>query len=376
MAADELLLKHLPRSVLHHVFDFLGPRDLCVASAACRRWNALTHDAASDQIWQAFYGQKWRPPAASPTTSWQSLYSGKMQQRWSFAGRGTTDVMHGHGDAVRCLGLLPSCNLLVSGSRDRTVKLWDLSAGMVLATKRSPVGSVRSLTVDEDLLVVGGTDPDYQLCVWRPHESVSFPNDGAHFDMGRPIKLRGHTGPISALSLDTSTIYSGSWDYTVRMWTRGSHAQAPQCTAVLSFDDWVGSVCARGSHLLVAAGRSALVHDLHTGRCLGSYAGSGGASSSPEHKLAARVEGTRDGRLLFVSSHGDGLVAYDMRQSTASAPVAHLWDHAAGIRALAFEDPWISAAVSDGTVMLLDQWLAAGEQGGLLLAPQPPMMTH
>ena len=41
----------------------------------------------------------------------------------------------------------------VAGSRDRTVKLWDLSAGMLLATKRSPVGSVRSLAVDEDLLV-------------------------------------------------------------------------------------------------------------------------------------------------------------------------------------------------------------------------------
>ena len=56
------------------------------------------------------------------------------------------------------------------------------------------------------LQVVGGTDPDYQLCVWRPYEDAIFPSDGAHFDMGRPIKLKGHSGPISALSLDSTWV--------------------------------------------------------------------------------------------------------------------------------------------------------------------------
>ena len=52
---------------------------------------------------------------------------------------------------------LPRCcqrsTLLPAGSRDCTVKLWDLHGGMELSSRRSPVGSVRSIVMDEDVLV-------------------------------------------------------------------------------------------------------------------------------------------------------------------------------------------------------------------------------
>ena len=40
-----------------------------------------------------------------------------------------------------------------AGSRDCTVKLWDLESGVQRAGRRSPVGSVRSIAMDEDVLV-------------------------------------------------------------------------------------------------------------------------------------------------------------------------------------------------------------------------------
>ena len=54
------------------------------------------------------------------------------------------------------------------------------------------------------LQVVGGTDPDYQMCAWMPPEVPTLPSDGARFDMRRPSKLSGHTGPISAVALDST----------------------------------------------------------------------------------------------------------------------------------------------------------------------------
>ena len=44
-------------------------------------------------------------------------------------------------------------------------------------------------------------------------------------------------------------IYSGSWDYTVRIWGRTTL----RTLSVLPCADWVWGVCPRGRHLLVRA---------------------------------------------------------------------------------------------------------------------------
>lgn len=51
-------------------------------------------------------------------------------------------------------------------------------------------------------------------------------------------------------------VYSGSWDYTVRVWHRNSLDLA----GIVPFDDWVFSLASRGQHLL--AGASSRLHIL------------------------------------------------------------------------------------------------------------------
>lgn len=43
------LINALPAGALHHVFDFLGPRDLCAVGATCQLWHGLQGDAAANQ---------------------------------------------------------------------------------------------------------------------------------------------------------------------------------------------------------------------------------------------------------------------------------------------------------------------------------------
>ena len=43
-------MNEVPDAVVHLVFDHLGPRDLCRASAVCQRWRALNRDAAANQV--------------------------------------------------------------------------------------------------------------------------------------------------------------------------------------------------------------------------------------------------------------------------------------------------------------------------------------
>ena len=55
------------------------------------------------------------------------------------------------------------------------------------------------------------------------HSFVTGDADESLFDLSLPGQhLRGHIGPVTSLCLNDSCLYSGSWDYTVRCWRRGS----------------------------------------------------------------------------------------------------------------------------------------------------------
>ena len=88
-------------------------------------------------------------------------------------------------------------NGIFAGSSERTVKLWDMRAGMPLATSKLHGGTVRCLAVDEDMLVSGSSD--HKLRVWLADR-----NSKAGFDLSDPIRLAkgGHTGPVAAVALD------------------------------------------------------------------------------------------------------------------------------------------------------------------------------
>ncbi|KAL6753086.1 WD40-repeat-containing domain protein [Haematococcus lacustris] len=164
--------------------------------------------------------------------------------------------------------------------------------------------------------------------------------------------LLGHQEEVSALCLTPEAMYSGSWDNTVRVWSREEGENGPgfECVNVLRYDDQVGSVMARGGHLLVSAGAEVLVHDLGTGQVLRKF----------QNLHAGHVnclEGSHSGCMLFTGS-GDGLVlAHDLRMRD---PTSTLWHFKAGVHSLALEDPWLACSTTDGGVVLLNTEVALG----------------
>jgi WD40 repeat protein len=143
---------------------------------------------------------------------------------------------------------------------DRTVRLWDLSCGMPLCTSRPHGGTVRALCLDHDLAASGCSDNVVRL--WHRSsaeassaddvyeaEDMDAPADavdggaGGQYDASvgggtvrsaaaassccfnleaTPQQLRGHIGPVTCLSLTEGALFSGSWDYSVRVWRRGT----------------------------------------------------------------------------------------------------------------------------------------------------------
>lgn len=98
--------------------------------------------------------------------------------------------------------------LIVTGSRDETIKVWDTSTGDVKLTIRGHDGWVKGCAVSTDGTFIVSCSTDQTVRVWDVATGEE------------KMKLEGHTCAVMcvALSADSATIVSGSNDHTLCVW--------------------------------------------------------------------------------------------------------------------------------------------------------------
>jgi WD40 repeat protein len=110
-----------------------------------------------------------------------------------------------HKDAVGTLAISPDGKLLVSGSRDKTIKLWSLPDGALM----------KALQVKEDAFVIS---PDWKLLAERKDGTIDLRSlpDG---ELVKPLK--GHRGYITSIAItpDGKLLVSRSTDKTIKLWS-------------------------------------------------------------------------------------------------------------------------------------------------------------
>eukprot|EP00775_Hariotina_reticulata_P009993 gene9993-10148_t len=143
---EAVSINSLPTGALHLILSFLSARDLAACTAVCRVWCKLNRDKASNSLWKGFYTNRWRVTGTTGDgVCWQSKYGSKMKQGKSWAGKYEHDSLYGHKAGIKALKLLPSHGMLLTGSLDRTVRLWDLNYGMPFSISRPHGGTVSVL---------------------------------------------------------------------------------------------------------------------------------------------------------------------------------------------------------------------------------------
>ena len=110
----------------------------------------------------------------------------------------------------------PDGTRLASGSRDRTVRLWNPDNGTNTAVLRGHTNTVNSVAWSPDGTLLASASRDDTIRIWDPT------------DTDAPLYvLEGHTGNVNTLAFHPTQaiLASGSSDHTIRLWdsTTGVH---------------------------------------------------------------------------------------------------------------------------------------------------------
>lgn len=171
-------------------------------------------------------------------------------------------VISGHVGWVRCLAVDVSNEFFVSGSVDRTIKIFDLAKGKLKLTLTGHISAVRGLTIHEKRPYLFSVGEDKTVKCWdlevnkqirsyhghlsSVHCCTLHPSLDILFTGGRDQSIRmwdirtkkqihllgGHESTVCSVvsqSLDPQLI-SGSMDSTIRLWD----IVAGKCTSVLT----------------------------------------------------------------------------------------------------------------------------------------------
>jgi len=139
-------------------------------------------------------------------------------------------IFRGHESWVNGVSYSPDGTRIVSGSFDKTLRVWDAASGAELAVLRGHEDDVRSVSYSPDGTRIVSGSKDQTLRVW---DAAS----GAELAV-----LRGHESSVTSVSYspDGTRIVSGSYDKTLRVWNAASGAER----AVLrGHEDYLPSVC-------------------------------------------------------------------------------------------------------------------------------------
>ena len=261
-----------------------------------RAWNVAT----GRQRWEKDVGNAVYAVALPSHNPHFIAYGGEdnynIRMRYSDDGDWRGEVV-GHTFSVQSLAFKPNSYVLASGSRDKTILIWDVGKNTNLRhvrTLRGHTDYVLSVAWSPDGRTLASASQDGTVRLWNPNNGINFAVLRGHTEWvggvawspdGRILAtgggdntirlwdpethgirrvLRGHTSSVRSLAFHPNgqTLASGSRDNTIRLWNPNTGAHKATLTG------FEGSVLAFSPNGQILAGRGANDRDIHLYRSL------------------------------------------------------------------------------------------------------------
>ncbi|PLZ55072.1 WD40 repeat domain-containing protein, partial [Fischerella thermalis] len=120
------------------------------------------------------------------------------------------NTLTGHSHIVCSLAMSSDRQILVSGSRDKTIKVWQLETGELLHTLKGHRDGVYAIALSPDGQTIASGSADRTIKLW-------------HLQTGELLgTFTGHLHTVTAVAFTTSgeILVSGSLDKTIKIWQR------------------------------------------------------------------------------------------------------------------------------------------------------------
>jgi tetratricopeptide (TPR) repeat protein len=237
---------------------------------------------------------------------------------WHYLRRQATGgifTLYGHRGQVNSVAFSPDATRVVTGSRDRTAKVWDARTGTPQLELKGHTQLVMSVAYSPDGTRIVTGSRDQTAKVWDARTGTPQP------------ELKGHTNYVRswAFSPDGTRIVTGSEDKTAKLW------DARTGTPLLDLKGHTGGVSSvafspNGGRIVTGStDKTAKVWDARTGTPLLDLKGHTSGVSS----VAFSPDGTR----IVTGSYGQRALVWDAQTGTLQL---ELKGHARGVSSVAF----------------------------------------
>ncbi|REK26402.1 MAG: WD40 repeat domain-containing protein [Planctomycetota bacterium] len=257
-------------------------------------------------------------------------------------------VFRGHEDVVASIAVSPDGSRIVSGSRDKTVRIWNGLTGEEQAVLRRHQSRVTCAEFSPDGNRIASGSIDRTLRVWDANSGYEL------------MALRGHEKGIQsvAFSPDGTLIAGGSLDQTLRVWDAATGAEVAvldkYANPVMAMQHLSLAFSPEGRRIVVGCSHDEVHHqqdnavrvwDIQSSHELAILHGQKNGVTS--------VSWSSDGRLIALGSVDDTVRVWD---TTTDTELAVLRGHTSTVTSAAFSPNGkrIISGAHDGTLRMWD----------------------